>query len=179
MSGTHSRGTGISDPGYIKDVAEKPRLDTLWAKPRTKEVPMMATEGLLGVRRGCCRRVIWWRRRGWGRGCRPLTTGNTGGRWSPSGWRQCFIGPHRKWRWNTFSKRLRTDRVTGLHKSGFLSAICYWDKASIVAVFRHSSQKRFGYWGDVTFQVSKITRNTWYGTVTFLLRIHIAIFIIR
>ena len=49
MSGTRSRRTGISDPGYMKDVAEKPRLDTLWAKPRTKEVPMMATEGLLGA----------------------------------------------------------------------------------------------------------------------------------
>ena len=54
------------------------------------------------------------------------------------------------------SGRHRTDSGTGPHKSGFLSAIFNRDEAGIVAV----SQQRFGYRGDMTFQVSEIIRNT-------------------
>ena len=49
MAGTLSLKTGISQPGYMKDVAENPRLDILLAKPRTREVPIKATEGWSGV----------------------------------------------------------------------------------------------------------------------------------
>ena len=53
MAGTLSLKTGISQPGYMKDVAENPRLDILWAKPRTREVPIKATEGWSGVTALC------------------------------------------------------------------------------------------------------------------------------
>ena len=49
MAGTLSLKNESSDPGYLKDVAENPYLDTLWARPRTREVPMMAIDGLLGT----------------------------------------------------------------------------------------------------------------------------------
>ena len=53
MPGTLSLKTGISQPGYMKDVAENPRLDILLAKPRTREVPIKATEGWSGVTALC------------------------------------------------------------------------------------------------------------------------------
>ena len=49
MAGTLSLNTGSSHPGYIKDVADTCCRDTLWAKPRTSEVPIIATDGLSGT----------------------------------------------------------------------------------------------------------------------------------
>ena len=49
MAGTLSLNTGSSHPGYIKDVADTCCRYTLWAKPRTSEVPIIATDGLSGT----------------------------------------------------------------------------------------------------------------------------------
>ena len=157
MAGTLSLNTGSSHPRYIKDVADTCCRDTLWAKPRTSEVPMIATDGLSGTwveaEDGC----LGWEAED---GCleRPRLRPGVDEGWSEdTAWSVCT--GHRKGR--------RTD--FGAVDSGLSPAIFNVTKASII--YTHSSQEWISCRDHLIFQVSEITGHMCFFTVTFLLHI--------